>query len=101
MNRLWVIGDSKKKVVGEQKVRFWQKVCKNSIKKELFATQAPFFESPITQKRSIFEESYISYGKRQKSCTLIVIYFKRLYLLPLIYNLLAKSNRTFYLTGRW
>ena len=28
---------------------------------------------PITQKRFIFEESYISYGKRQKSCTLIVI----------------------------
>ena len=28
---------------------------------------------PITQKRFIFEESYISNGKRQKSCTLIVI----------------------------
>ena len=32
-----------------------------------------FFESPITHKRFIFEHSYISYGKRQKSCTLIVI----------------------------
>ena len=31
------------------------------------------FESLITHKRLIFEESYISYGKRQKSCTLIVI----------------------------
>ena len=29
-----------------------------------------FFESPITQKRFIFEHSYVSYGKRQKSCTL-------------------------------
>ena len=29
---------------------------------------------PITHKRFIFEHSYISYyGKRQKSCTLIVI----------------------------
>ena len=32
-----------------------------------------FFESPITQKRFIFEQSFISYGKRQKSCTLILI----------------------------
>ena len=32
-----------------------------------------FFELPITQKRSIFEHSYVSYDKRQKSCTLIVI----------------------------
>ena len=34
----------------------------------------PFFESPITQKRSIFEHSYVLYGKRQKSCSLIVVY---------------------------
>ena len=27
----------------------------------------------VTQKRFIFEESYSSYDKRQKSCTLIVI----------------------------
>ena len=32
-----------------------------------------FFESPITQKWFIFEESHISYSKRQKSFTLIVI----------------------------
>ena len=32
-----------------------------------------FFESPIAQKRFIFEHSYVSYGKRQKSCTFIVI----------------------------
>ena len=35
-----------------------------------------FIESLITHKRFIFEESYISYGKRQKSCTLIVINVK-------------------------
>ena len=39
----------------------------------LFATHPPFFESLITHKRFIFQESCISYGKRQKSCTLIVI----------------------------
>ena len=35
--------------------------------------KSTFFELPITHKRFIFEESYISNGKRQKSCTLIVI----------------------------
>ena len=38
-----------------------------------FPGKSTFFELPITQKRFIFEESYISNGKRQKSCTLIVI----------------------------
>ena len=38
-----------------------------------FPGKSTFFELPITQKRFIFEESYSSYGKRQKSCTLIVI----------------------------
>ena len=32
-----------------------------------------FIESLITHKWFVFEESYILYGKRQKSCTLIVI----------------------------
>ena len=34
-----------------------------------FFQKTTFFESPITQKRFIFEHSYISYGKHQKSCT--------------------------------
>ena len=38
-----------------------------------FFQKTTFFESPITQKRFIFEESHISYDNRQKSCTLIVI----------------------------
>ena len=38
-----------------------------------FDTRPPFFESLITHKRFIFKESHISYGKRKKSCTLIVI----------------------------
>ena len=38
-----------------------------------FPGKSTFFELPITHKRFIFEESYISNGKRQKSCTLIVI----------------------------
>ena len=38
-----------------------------------FCYPTTFFESLITHKRIIFEESYMSYSKRQKSCTLIVI----------------------------
>ena len=38
-----------------------------------FPGKSTFYELPITQKRFIFEESYISNGKSQKSCTLIVI----------------------------
>ena len=43
------------------------------FQKRTFCYPTTFFESLITHKRFIFEESYISYGKRQKSCTLIVI----------------------------
>ena len=49
-----------------------QKSLNKKIKTDFFQ-KTTFFESPITQKRFIFEESYISNGKRQKSCTLIVI----------------------------
>ena len=38
-----------------------------------FFQKSTLFELLITQKRSIFEHSYVSYGKPQKSCTLIVI----------------------------
>ena len=41
--------------------------------KRTFCYPTTFIESLITHKRFIFEESYISYAKRQKSCTLIVI----------------------------
>ena len=51
----------------------------------------------ITHKRFIFEESYISYGKRQKSCTLIFIYFKSLCLTSPIFNSSSKPNRIFLL----
>ena len=56
-----------------KKVRFFNYFCTLLAKNGLFATRPPFCESLITHKRSIFEESYISNGKRQKSCTLIVI----------------------------
>ena len=49
------------------------KSVQNSLKKTHFFQKTTFFESPITQKRFIFEHSYVSYGKRQKSCTLIVV----------------------------
>ena len=50
-----------------------QKQLNKKIKTHFFQKKTTFFESPITQKRFIFEQSFISYGKRQKSCTLIVI----------------------------
>ena len=70
----WTAYEIQKRRSGSKKSVFWQKVCKNSlIKKPHFFQKPTFFESPITQKQFIFEQSYISYGKRQKSCTLIVI----------------------------
>ena len=39
-----------------------------------FPGKSTFFESPITHKQFIFEHSYISYGKRQKSCLLFNCY---------------------------
>ena len=69
-------------------------------KNGLFATQAPFFKSPISHKPFAFEQSFIWYGKRGKSCTLIVVKVVCLYLLLLIYNSPTKTDRTFYLTVR-
>ena len=50
-----------------------QKKLNKKIKTHFFQKKTTFFESPITQKQFIYEESHISYSKRQKSCTLIVI----------------------------
>ena len=55
---------------------FLAKSVQKSLNKKIkidFFQKTTFFESPITQKRFIFEESFISYSKRQKSCTIIVI----------------------------
>ena len=65
-----------------------------------FCYSTTFFESLITHKRFVFKESYISYGKRQKSCTLIVIWVKCLYLTSPTFNSSAKSNRPFLLQTR-
>ena len=93
MNRLRVISDSKKAV-------FIKSVLHTFCQILTFCYPTTFFESLITHKRFIFEESYISYGKRQKSCTLIVVEVKCLYLTSPILNSSAKSSRTFDLPGR-
>ena len=82
-----------------EKMIFWSNVH-TFCQKRSFCYPTTFLETPITQKPSIFEQSFISYSKRRKSCTLIVVKVVCLYLLPLIYNLSAKSNRTFYLPAR-
>ena len=102
MNRFWVIGNSKKGTFS-RKIRFYFLIklfLHTFFQKRTFCYSTTFFESLITHKRFVFKESYISYGKRQKSCTLIVILVKCLYLTSPIFNSLAKSNRTFYLPGR-
>ena len=74
MNRLWVIGDSKK-VLFLKKFRFYffiKQFLHTFFLKRTFSYPTTFIESLITHKRFNFKESYISYGKRQKSCTLIV-----------------------------
>ena len=75
MNRFWVIDDSKK-VVFLKKVRFYFliKLFMHAFcQKQTFCYPTTFFKSLINHKRFVFEESYTSYSKRQKSCTLIVI----------------------------
>ena len=60
----------------EKKIRFYffiKLFLHTFFQKRTFCYPTTFFESPITYKRFIFEESYMSYGKRQKSCTLIVV----------------------------
>ena len=58
--------------------------------------KSTFFESPITHKRFIVEHSYISYGKRQKSCTLIVILVILSYLTSPIFNSSSKATGFFF-----
>ena len=70
--------------------------CTLFAQKRTFCYSATFFESLITHKRSIFEESYVSYDKRHKSCTLIVIWDKCLYLTSPTFNWSARSNRLFF-----
>ena len=72
MDRFWVI-DAFKKGPILKKVNFYFFVKLIDFCTLFFCYSTTFFESPITHKRFIFEESHISYGKRQKSCTLIVI----------------------------
>ena len=74
--------------------------CTLFSKKLAFCYSTTFFKSLITHKRFVFKESYISYGKRQKSCTLIVIWVKCLYLTSPTFNSSAKSNRLFLLQRR-
>ena len=56
---------------------FLSKSVQKSLNKKIVITdffqKTTFFESAITHKRFIFEHSYVSYSKRQKSCTFIVI----------------------------
>ena len=74
--------------------------CTLFAQKRTICYPTTIFELLITHKRWIFEESYISYGKRQKSCTLIVILVKCLCLTSPTFNSSAKSNRLFLLQRR-
>ena len=84
-----------------KKSGFFIKLFLNTFSpKRTFCYPTTFFESLITHKRFVFEESYISYDKRQKSCTLIVVLVKCLYLTSPTFNSSAKSNRLFLLQRR-
>ena len=65
--------------------------------KQTFCYPATFFKALITHKRFIFKESYISYGKRQKNCTLFVVWVKYLYLTSPIFKSSSNSNRIFFI----
>ena len=72
-----------------------QKQLNKKIKTD-FPGKSTFFESSITQKGFIVEHSYISYGKRQKSCTLIVILVILSYQTSPIFNSSSKSTGFFF-----
>ena len=75
-----------------------QKLLSRKIKTDFFQKRH-FFESLITHKRSIFEHSYASHCKRQKSCTLIVILVILSYLTSPIFNSSSKSTGYFICRG--
>ena len=76
---------------------FLAKSVQKLLKKTDFFQKRHCFESLITHKRSIFEHGYISYGKRQKSCTLLVILS---YLTFPIFNSSSKSTGFFFFCKR-
>ena len=77
-----------------------QKLLNKKIKTDFFQ-RSTFFESPITHKRFICQHSYISYGQRQKSCTLIVIWVILSYLMSPIFNSSVKVDRLFLQTMKY
>ena len=82
-----------------KKVRFYffiKRFLHTFCQKRTFCYSTTFIESLITHKRFIFKESYISYGKRQKSCTSIVVKVKCLYLTSPIFNSSSKSTGFFF-----
>ena len=85
------------KKIKQKKNIFFSLDLHTFCQKRTFCYLTTFFESAITHKRFIFKDSYISNGKRQKSCTLIVIWVKCLYLTSPTFNSSAKSNRIFLL----
>ena len=92
-----------KKGTFSRKIRFYFliKLFLHTFSKKLaFCYSTTFFESLITHKRFVFKESYISYGKRQKSCTLIVIFVILSYQTSPTFNLSSKSHRFFLLQRR-
>ena len=82
------------------KVRFFIKQFCTLFAKNGLGYPTTFIESLTTHKRFIFKESYISYGKRQKSCTLIVIWVKCLYLTSPTFNFVGKVKPAFLLQTR-
>ena len=57
--------------LGKSRIFFIKQFLHTFSQKRTFCYPTTFIESLITHKRFIFEESYISYDKRQKSCTSI------------------------------
>ena len=73
----WIVSEQsaiQKRLFFEKKSGFFIKRFLHTFwQKRTFCYPTTFIESLITHKRFVFEENYILYGKRQKSCILIVV----------------------------
>ena len=102
MNRLWVIGDSKKVLFPGKSVFIFllSYFCTLFSKNCLFATRPPFLTRWYLINGSFLRKVTFHMVNVKRVVLLVVIWVKCLYLTSPIFNSSAKSNRLFLLQTR-